>query len=303
MPQLPFESRYFSASDGLKLHVRDYGSALDPGIPVVCLPGLSRNSADFGPLASALAGGFYGEKRRVLALDYRGRGLSDYDRNWTNYSLEVESDDLLAVLTAAEIARAIFVGTSRGGLHAMLLSAARPAVVHAVVLNDIGPVVEPRGMARICSYVGKLPAPRSTPDAVDLLKRLMSEQFSSLSEADWAAYAKITFADHHGRFGTRYDPKLMKPLQSLDHEQPLPDLWPQFDGLRNAPLLIIRGQNSDVLSAATLAEMARRHPGCEIHIVEGQGHPPLLLDQESIDRIGGFIARVDARSLSPEQMA
>lgn len=294
IPQLPFESRYFSASDGLMLHVRDYGSTLDPGVPVVCLPGLTRNSADFGPIASALAAGHICDKRRVLAVDYRGRGLSDYDRNWRNHTIEVEGDDLLAVLTAAGIARAIFIGTSRGGLHIMRLSAARPAVIHAVVLNDIGPVVEARGMARIRSYVGKLPAPRSASDAVDLLKRLMSEQFTGLSEADWALYAKLTFADADGQFGARYDPKLMKPLESLDLEQPLPTLWPQFDGLRNVPLLVIRGANSDVLSPETLAEMARRHPGCQIHIVEGQGHPPLLIDAATIDRICRFVAEADA---------
>ncbi|WOJ89756.1 alpha/beta hydrolase [Methylocapsa polymorpha] len=297
--QLPFESRCYSASDGLMLHVRDYGSTLEQGVPVVCLPGLTRNSADFGPLASALASGRAGDQRRVLAIDYRGRGRSEHDWNWTNYSVEVEGDDLLTVLTAAGIARAIFIGTSRGGLHAMRLSAARPAVIHAVVLNDIGPVVEARGMARIRSYVGKLPAPRSAADAIDLLKRLMSEQFTGLSEADWAHYAKITFADAQGRFGARYDPKLMKPLESLDLEQPLPTLWPQFDGLRNAPLLVIKGANSDVLSPETLAEMARRHPGCEIHIVEGQGHPPLLLDQPTIDRICRFVADADALCSRP----
>jgi len=295
LPQLPFESLFFSASDGLQLHVRDYGSTLDPGIPVVCLTGLTRSSADFGPLASALAAGFGGHKRRVLALDYRGRGLSDYDPNEKNYSLEVENDDILSALTATGIERAIFVGTSRGGIHTMLLTATRPAVIHAAILNDIGPVLEPRGMARIRSYVGKLPAPHSLPDAVDLLKRLMSSQFSSLSEADWTAYAKITFSDENGRFGARYDPKLMKPLESLDLEQPLPALWPQFDGLRAAPLMIIRGANSDLLSPQTLAEMAQRHQTCEIHIVEGQGHAPLLLDEDSIGKICRFVGKTDQR--------
>ncbi len=291
--QLPFAGRYFSAADGLTLHVRDYGSPRDLGVPVVCLPGLTRNSADFGPLASALAAGRIGAKRRVLAVDYRGRGLSDRDPDWRNYTLEVESGDLLAVLTAAEIDRASFIGTSRGGLHAMVLSAARPAVIHAVILNDIGPVIEPRGMARIRSYVGKLPQPVSTPDAVDLIKRLMSQQFTGLSEADWALYAKITFADAKGQLSARYDPMLMKPLESLDLEQPLPTLWPQFDGLRNVPLLVIRGANSDVLSAETLAEMTRRHPGCEVQIVDGQGHAPLLLDARTIDRICRFVAEAD----------
>ena len=177
LPQFPFESRFFSAADGLRLHVRDYGSPLEAGIPVVCLAGLTRNSADFGPLASALAAGQAGKMRRVLALDYRGRGLSDYDPDWKNYSLAVENSDVLSILTALEINAAIFIGTSRGGQHTMLLSASRPAVLRGAVLNDIGPVLEPRGMARIRGYVGKLPAPRSIPDAVDLLKEMMSERF------------------------------------------------------------------------------------------------------------------------------
>ena len=266
---------------------------LDPGVPVVCLAGLTRNSADFGRLASALAAGLKGAKRRVLALDYRGRGLSGYDRNWKNYSLEIENADVLSVLAAMEIEAAIFIGTSRGGLHTMLLSATRPAVIRGAVLNDIGPVLEPRGMARIRGYVGKLPEPRSVPDAVDLLKETMSERFNGLSEADWEAYARITFTDAVGRICQRYDRNLMKLLESLDLEQPLSTLWPRFDGLRDVPLLIIRGANSDLLSAGTLREMAGRHPGAEILIVEGQGHAPLLLDEETINRICAFVAATD----------
>jgi pimeloyl-ACP methyl ester carboxylesterase len=293
MVELPFESRFYSAPDGLKLHVREYGSTFDPGVSVVCLAGLTRSSADFGRLASALAAGLKGAKRRVLALDYRGRGLSGYDQSWKNYSLEIENADVLAVLAAMEIDAAIFIGTSRGGLHTMLLSATRPAVIRGVVLNDIGPVMEPRGMARIRGYVGKLPEPGSLSDAVDLLKETMSERFNGLSEADWEAYARITFTDAVGRLCHRYDRNLTKALESLDLERPLPTLWPWFDGLRNVPLLIIRGANSDLLSAATLQEMAARHPGAEIHIVEGQGHAPLLLDKETIHRICGFVAAAD----------
>ena len=294
LPQLSFESRFIAGLDGLRLHVRDYGSPLDPGLPVVCLPGLTRNSADFGPLASALAGGLSGVKRRVLALDYRGRGLSEYDLDWKNYSLAIENGDVLSVLAALEINAAIFIGTSRGGLHTMLLSATRPTVIRGAVLNDIGPVLEPRGMARIRGYVGKLPVPRSIPDAIDLLKEMMSERFNGLSEADWQAYAKITFADAVGRIGSRYDQNLMKTLDGLDLEQPLPALWPQFDGLRAVPLLIVRGANSDLFSAETLKEMAARHPGAEVHTVEGQGHAPLLLDQVTITRICGFAAKIDS---------
>jgi pimeloyl-ACP methyl ester carboxylesterase len=294
LPQFPFESRFFTAVDGLRLHVRDYGSPLDAGIPAVCLAGLTRNSADFGPLASALAAGLAGKKRRVLALDYRGRGLSDYDPDWKNYSLAVENSDVLSILTALEINAAIFIGTSRGGLHTMQLSATRPAVLRGAVLNDIGPVLEPRGMARIRGYVGKLPAPRSIPDAVDLLKEMMSERFNGLSEADWEAYAKITFTDAVGRIGPRYDQNLMKTLIDLDLEQPLPSMWPQFDGLVHVPLLILRGANSDLLSVATLNEMKARHPGALTHTVKGQGHAPLLLDQETISRICAFVGTIDS---------
>jgi pimeloyl-ACP methyl ester carboxylesterase len=291
--QFPFESRFFTAVDGLRLHVRDYGSPLAAGIPVVCLAGLTRNSADFGPVASALAAGHAGKKRRVLALDYRGRGLSDYDPDWKNYSLAVENADVLSVLTALEIDAAIFIGTSRGGLHTMLLSATRPAVLRGAVLNDIGPVLEPRGMARIRGYVGKLPAPRSIRDAVDLLKEMMSERFDGLSEADWETYAKITFTDAVGRIGPRYDQNLMKTLIGLDLEQPLPSMWPQFDGLRDVPLLILRGANSDLLSVATVNEMNARHPGAQTHTVKGQGHAPLLIDQETIARICAFVGEID----------
>lgn len=294
LSQLPFESRFCTGLNGLRLHVRDYGSPLDAGIPVVCLAGLTRNSADFGLLASALAAGFAGKKRRVLALDYRGRGLSEYDPDWKNYSLQVENGDVLSIVDAFEINGAIFIGTSRGGLHTMMLTATRPTVLRGAVLNDIGPVIEPRGMARIRGYVGKLPVPRSIPDAVDLLKETMSERFNGLSNADWETYAKITFTDAVGRIGPRYDQNLMKTLISLDLEQPLPTMWPQFDGLRNVPLLILRGGNSDLLSAATLKEMVARHRGALAHTVEGQGHAPLLLDRDTIARICAFVETIDS---------
>lgn len=293
LPELPFESRFVTAPDGLRLHLREYGSRLDPGIPAVCLPGLTRNAADFGPLASALSEGRRGPRRRVLALDYRGRGLSDYDKNWKNYSLATENSDLRAVLTAMEVNTAIFIGTSRGGLHAMLLSATRPTAICGAVLNDIGPVIEPRGMARIRGYVGRLPEPRQLADAVSLLKSLNAERFNGLTAADWEAYAKMTFSDDVGRIAQRYDRNLRRTLETFDIEQPLPALWPQFDGLRTVPLLVLRGENSDLLSPATLDEMTRRHPGASVHIIKGQGHAPLLIDDETIGHIDSFIAAIE----------
>lgn len=287
-------SRYVSAPDGLKLHVRDYNPQASASLPVVCLAGLSRNSVDFDVLALALANGAAGLPRRVLALDYRGRGLSEYDPDWQNYSVAVESADILAVLTACGIAEAVFCGTSRGGINIMALSAQRPTLIRAAILNDIGPVLEARGLARIRSYIGKLPPPGSWPDAVDMLKRLNSAQFSGLDEAEWQMFARTTFEEKHGRFVGRYDTRLMNTLAGIDLESPLPDMWPQFEGLRHAPVLVLRGENSDLLSVATLAQMQARHGRCEVFTVPGQGHAPLLVDIPSITRIADFIAKLDS---------
>jgi pimeloyl-ACP methyl ester carboxylesterase len=289
-----FASRFISAPDGLKLHLRDYGSPLDPGLPLVCLAGLSRNAADFGPLAEALANGAVGQRRRVVALDYRGRGLSDFDSDWRNYEVGVENADIDAMLTAAEVHAAIFVGTSRGGIHVMSLAVRRPALVLGAVLNDIGPVIEPQGFTRIRHYLRHMTAPSSLNDAIDCVKKIMSAQFTALSEADFETHARATFQKANGSFGLTFDPKLVKPLDRLRLDEPLPPAWPLFDALADMPLLVIRGSNSDVLSPATLIEMARRHKSCATYIAEGQGHAPLLYDKASIGRIAEFVAKVEA---------
>src|SRR5712692_3980741 len=188
---------WVTAQDGLKLHVQEWGPRAAPALPVVCLPGLARTVADFEPLATALAGDSK-PPRRVLALDSRGRGKSQYDRNPANYNLQVELADLLAVLTALEIPQAVFVGTSRGGILAMLLAAARPTAIAGCVLNDIGPVIEPKGLARIKSYVGKLPPPASFQEGADILRKLFGSQFPNLTDGDWLAFARRTFKEAGG---------------------------------------------------------------------------------------------------------
>jgi len=292
------ESRYVSAQDGLRLHLRDYGPSLSAATTVVCLPGLARTAADFDTLARALAEGAAGAPRRVLALDYRGRGLSERDKNWRNYDLKVENADALTCLDAMGVARAIVVGTSRGGLHAMIFAATRPALLKAVVLNDIGPVMEARGLARIRGYVGRLPRPSSWPDAVNLLRSVMSAQFTALSPEEWDAYTRLTFEETDAGLRPRYDAKLMRVLESLDLETALPNLWPQFEGLARAPTLVLRGEHSDLLSPETVAEMKKRHPRCQAHTVAGQGHAPLLLDKATIDVVADFVRRADEGSAS-----
>jgi pimeloyl-ACP methyl ester carboxylesterase len=289
-------STFVTAQDEVRLHVREWGSRVASALTVVCLPGLARTAADFEPLAAALA---RSGSRRVVALDSRGRGKSQYDRNASNYTLTVELLDVLSALTALEIEKAVFVGTSRGGILSMLLAAARPAAMAGCVLNDIGPVIEPAGLARIKSYVGKLPVPGSMPEAADILRGLFEKQFPRLSKGEWLAFARRTFKESEGRIAPDYDPKLSRILREIDVERPLAPMWKEFDALARIPLLLIRGANSDLLSRATVDAMRARRSDLDVLEVPDQGHPPLLTDAPTISRIAEFVARCGCPALPP----
>jgi pimeloyl-ACP methyl ester carboxylesterase len=281
---------FVTAPDGLRLHACAFGRRTEGVAAVVCLPGLARTADDFHSLAVALAGDPE-QPRSVTAVEYRGRGQSEYDSDPANYSLAVELADLLAVLTAIEVERAVFVGTSRGGILAMLLAAARPGSIAGVVLNDIGPVIEPAGLVRIKSYLGRLPRPKDFEDAADIVSRLFGSQFRALTRDQWVAFAHRTFKEQTGIIEPRYDPKLADVLKGVDLERPLPPLWREFEALAPFPLMVIRGANSDLLSSATVEAMRARRPDLETLEVPEQGHAPLLAEADVIDRIRAFIAR------------
>ena len=265
---------FVTAQDGLRLHVRDYGSRIASALPVVCLPGLARTVADFDALAQALADG--APPRRVIAIDARGRGQSDYDSNPENYNLAVELGDVVAVLTALDAGEAVFIGSSRGGILTMLLGVAHPTAVAGVVLHDIGPVIEAKGVARIKSYVGKLPQPRSYAEGAEILSRLFDAQFPKLTAEQWLAAAQRTWKLDDGALVPTYDVRLARTLLEVDIERPLPAMWNEFEALSRVPILAIRGANSDILSAATVAAMHERHPGMESIEVADEGHVPML---------------------------
>ena len=285
-------SRFVTAQDGLKLHVRDYGHDHLSAMPVICLPGLARSGADFEDLATALATDSR-TPRRVLAIDSRGRGRSDYDPNPANYNLAVELADVLAILTALGIGPAVFVGTSRGGLLTMLLATARPTAIAGCVLNDIGPEIDPQGLARIKSYVGKLPQPENFLDAAAVLQRLFGTLFPKLGEDDWMKYARRTFKETDGRLIPDYDVKLGTIMTEVDLDKPLPTMWKEFDALAQVPMMVIRGDNSDILSAETVAAMQAHHPALQVVAVPDQGHAPLLAEADIIGRIAMFITACD----------
>jgi pimeloyl-ACP methyl ester carboxylesterase len=289
-------STFVSASDGLRIHVREYGPSRSSALPVVCVPGLTRTVADFDALVPALADA---GPRRVLAIDLRGRGRSEYDRNPGNYNLLVELTDVVAVLTALSVGPAVFVGSSRGGLLAMHLAVAHPATIAGVVLHDIGPVIEPKGLVRIRSYVGKMPQPRSFEEGAEILRRLSSSQFPKLTVEQWRAAARRTWQMRDGALVTTYDVRLARTLTAIDLEQRLPPLWNEFGALAHVPMLVIRGANSDILSAETLAAMAARHPGMESIEVPDEGHVPLLEGEDIIGRLIQFVASCEQARTSP----
>jgi len=286
-------SVFVTAPDGLKLHVRCYGSRLAPSPPVVCLPGLTRTTADFDDLALALASSAE-TPRRVLAIDYRGRGLSDYDRDPRNYSLGIELADLRAVLTALDVAPAVFVGTSRGGLLTMLLASAQPTTIVGAVLNDIGPVIEPSGLARIKGYVGKLPQPKSFEEGAEIFRRLFSQQFTRLTDEEWLGYSRRSFKIGQHGLVPNYDVQLARTMDGIDFDRPLAPLWPAFDGLGRVPLLVLRGENSDLLSEATVAGMRTRRTAMETITVPGQGHAPILGGADLVGRLAAFVASCES---------
>jgi pimeloyl-ACP methyl ester carboxylesterase len=288
----PGTSKFISAPDGLRLHIREYGPRSSDLLPVVCLPGLSRTAGDFDALAAALSSNPKAP-RRVVALDYRGRGLSEYDRNPANYTLSVELADLLAVLVARAAAPAVFVGASRGGILAMLLAGARPTAIAGVVFNDIGPVIETKGVMRIKGYVGRMPQPRTFEEGAEILRRLFDAQFPKLTDATWLAAAQRTWREDKQGLVPTYDVKLTQALADVNPERPLPALWAQFDGLARVPVLVIRGANSDILSPETVSAMRARRRNMDVLEVPDQGHTPLLIEPDVIERISRFVDRCE----------
>lgn len=286
MPFGRIEDITFTTRDGLRLHGRRYrAAARTTRVPLLCLGGLTRNGRDFADVAIALSR--HAGPRDVLTLDSRGRGLSEHDPDWRNYSVPIEMLDVQDFMAAVGLDSAAFLGTSRGGLITMVMAAAQPTLIRAAILNDIGPVIETEGLLRIAGYVGRAPLPNSWEDAARIVRDVNHKQFTAVKEGQWVELARQLFNERDGRPAAGYDAKLGRSLSVLDG--PIPALWPQFEALRHVPVMVLRGENSDLLSAATVEEMRRRHPALAAVTVPSEGHAPLLKDAPTIEAIRGFL--------------
>ena len=272
---------YFDSEDGLKLFARVYPA--DAEAPVVlCLHGLTRNGRDFEDLARHLA-----PRYRVIVPDVRGRGLSARDPHWQNYQIPVYVRDLLALLKGLGAARVAIIGTSMGGLMAMVLALTHPGLVTRMVLNDVGPEVEAAGLTRLRGYVGKAAPVRSWEEAVAQVRAMYEIAWPDLSAARWQELARLSYrADAHGVLQPDADPLIAEPLRAAAP----PDLWSYWAGLARVPILALRGEHSDVLGAATLARMQREHPQLVAVTVATRGHPPLLDEPQCRAAIDAFLA-------------
>ncbi len=283
----------FRCRDGLSLYYREWpGPPEGDGLPVLCVPGLTRNHRDFDELAERLA-----RTRRVLCADLRGRGRSDRDPDPTRYTPATYLEDLVELLDQARAPRVDVVGTSLGGLLAMMLAATRPDRVGRIVLNDIGPEVDPTGLARIRGYVGKTDPADTWEEAVAAARTRYGSELPDLGDEDWLRYARKSFArGPDGRLVPDYDPAIAQPTEaqragSTDAAAaPGPsDLWPLWARLREVPVLVLRGETSDILSPAILERMTREKPDLVRVTVPRRGHAPLLDEPESLAALDGFL--------------
>jgi pimeloyl-ACP methyl ester carboxylesterase len=289
-----FESEdiYYRSHDDLLLYARKYGSDAAPGRPLICLAGLTRNGRDFHDLAVALST-HPTRARTVYCLDYRGRGRSEWDKDWRNYSTYVEALDVASFLTLRNLDNVGVLGTSRGGIITMLLAVMRPSAFGCAVMNDIGPVIETAGLARIMGYAGKIPVPAGWDEAASLVREINMRQFTALDDDGWMKLARQLFNEADGRPAAAYDPNVGKALSEIDISKPVPEMWEHFESLYKVPLMIIRGENSDLLSAGTVQQMQVRHPALKPVLIRNEGHAPLLLDRFSQRIIADFLFETD----------
>ncbi len=280
----------WQSKDGLNLYAQSIGSA-EAQLTVLCMHGLTRNHKDFNPMIQAL-----GDRYRYIAVDVRGRGRSERDPQPKNYSPTVYAADMVTLLDHLQLQSVVLIGTSMGGLMSMLLSRMIPNRLRGIVLNDIGPVIDQSGLERIATYVGEVRPFADWEAAAENIARIQAASFPGYGSEQWMAFARRTCHEiDSGEVLADYDPQIAKSLGNVK-----PGLltrlamWRLFKSMYKRPLLIIRGETSDILSQKTLHKMIRRHPNASTVTVPGVGHAPLLDEPEAVAAISGFLKGLEA---------
>ena len=286
-----FEEIRVRVYDGMQIYGRHYPAPGSKRRPLVCLAGLTRNSRDFHDIAVALSGKDEAA-RPVYTIDTRGRGHSDFSKDWRQYAVPVEMLDVQDFMASQHLHDAAVLGTSRGGLIAMVLAAVQPSLIGTVILNDIGPVIERDGLMRLAGFVGKHPPPLSWESAGQRIAGAEQALFPDIGAKEWLEIAKQRFNEANGKPAVGYDPEIGRSFSVLG-DGPIPVLWKQFNALNHAPCLVLRGELSDLLSEATVTEMTERHPDCRVHTIARQGHAPTLTDGPTQDVVRAFLKERD----------
>ena len=284
-----FTEGSWQSPDGLELYFRDYEAVGGSRTPVVCLHGLTRNSRDFEGLAPHIAR----QGHRVIVPDMRGRGKSAYSDDSASYAVPTYIADVLALLEQEGIDRYVSIGTSMGGLMTMLIAQFAPQRIAGAVINDIGPAVDPTGIEKIRTYLGKGGSYPTWMHAARSLEEVHGDSHPSFDTNDWITMAKRSMTlCNNGRIAFDYDMKIAEPFNDADENAVPPDLWPGFEALATKPLLVVRGGISAILSAETLAEMQKRAPDADTVVVPEAGHAPTLDEPEVRSAIDALLASV-----------
>lgn len=278
--QTPDGAQFFTTDDGLRLAYDDAGE----GIPLICLAGLTRNMTDFDFVRPNLL-----ERCRVIRMDYRGRGRSDFDSNYQNYNVLREAHDVIGLIDHLGLERAAILGTSRGGIISMVLAGSHKDRLLGVCLNDIGPILEPEGLEFIFGYLGISPEFRTYDEAADGMLEGNAKRFPGVSRDRWRAHAEHLWRETPDGLALRYDKLLRQIVLEQSASETMPDMWLLFEALKDVPLALIHGANSDLLSAETAAEMQRRRPDMSYAKVPDRGHVPFLDEPEALDLIARFL--------------
>jgi pimeloyl-ACP methyl ester carboxylesterase len=278
-------SNFYKSTDGLKLHYRDMGK--DNGkFVILCIPGLTRNSRDFDDFATRLA-----PNNRVICIDLRGRGLSDYDENWKNYHPLTYAKDVWTLLDILSIEKVAIIGTSLGGLIAMVMSFQDNQRIAGVVLNDIGPEISPKGLERIKKYAGLLPPVKTWQEAANQTKDIYGPWLKGVDDNQWIKLAKRAYKENnHNEPVLDVDVNINKAIKQVGSQKG--DPWQYFDSLKNTESLILRGELSDILTKDIVTKMHNENPNLVSAIIPDRGHVPLLNEEICLSAVDQFLKRI-----------